>query len=312
MNEVDCSVIVMTYNSSDTIIETLNSILDLKYDLKKLEIIISDDCSSDSTNQYVDEWLENNRNLFYASSHLISIRNFGICNNLNKGVNVSRGKWLKLIAGDDKLMPTFLVDNFKYCDENPDAKIVFSSVVAFDSNTGKELYNLPDSIGRKYFSYDSNKQFEMLLFECFPPAPSVLISKDLIKGFGLFDEDFLSEDHQTWLKLTKAGVRLHFINVNTVYYRKNDSSITSSKINVVSTFNRAIKDELYEKIISKYSKSWFVGLNFYYEKIIDVIIIFFGNKGLHCRLLKFLKKFAPYYIIRKVKKEYEEKFSNIR
>lgn len=50
------SVIVITYNSSKYVLETLNSVAAQTYD--NIELIISDDCSVDNTVEICRNWLK--------------------------------------------------------------------------------------------------------------------------------------------------------------------------------------------------------------------------------------------------------------
>ena len=55
------SVIVVTYNSSKYIIETLDSIKNQTY--SNLEIIITDDSSNDMTMSRINNWLDRNKEI---------------------------------------------------------------------------------------------------------------------------------------------------------------------------------------------------------------------------------------------------------
>lgn len=55
------SVIVMSYCSADTIVETLDSIKNQTY--PRIELIITDDCSPDRTIQVVQDWIAVNKGL---------------------------------------------------------------------------------------------------------------------------------------------------------------------------------------------------------------------------------------------------------
>ena len=57
------TVVVITYNSSKYVIETLDSIYNQTY--TNLELIISDDCSKDDTIKICEDWLKKNGNRFY-------------------------------------------------------------------------------------------------------------------------------------------------------------------------------------------------------------------------------------------------------
>ena len=52
------SVIALSYQSAETIIETLNSIYEQTY--SRIELIICEDCSNDGTNEICKNWLDMN------------------------------------------------------------------------------------------------------------------------------------------------------------------------------------------------------------------------------------------------------------
>lgn len=56
------TIAVVTYNSSQTILETLESVKEQTY--KNIELIISDDCSSDNTTDICQKWLQKNAIFF--------------------------------------------------------------------------------------------------------------------------------------------------------------------------------------------------------------------------------------------------------
>jgi glycosyltransferase involved in cell wall biosynthesis len=56
------SIVVITYNSSKYILETLESIKQQTY--KNLELIITDDCSKDNTVVLCQDWLDVNKHGF--------------------------------------------------------------------------------------------------------------------------------------------------------------------------------------------------------------------------------------------------------
>lgn len=56
------SVSVITYNSAKTVIETLDSIKAQTY--QNIELIVSDDCSTDNTVEICRDWLTKNEKRF--------------------------------------------------------------------------------------------------------------------------------------------------------------------------------------------------------------------------------------------------------
>lgn len=98
------SIIVITYNSELYVKETLESILKQTY--QNLEIILSDDCSTDSTPDILKTFEEKYKNKFKGGVYYTQTeKNSGIVGNYNHALKFAKGEWIKYIAGDDRLKP---------------------------------------------------------------------------------------------------------------------------------------------------------------------------------------------------------------
>lgn len=230
------TVAVISYNSSKTILETLESILDQSYGSKNIELIISDDGSSDDTVKIIENWLSKNYVYFYSTKLIQNEINKGVSKNINNAWKSATCNWIKTIAADDVLDNKCLQLNFDYVNKNPQCKIVFSKMEMIGSRSGI----LPTPFELLLFNKDSYQQYIWLKNFSFNIAPTSFISNKLLKEVGYADEKYkMIEDLPLWLKITKKGYKLHFFDSITVYYRVNES-ITISKNNFIN--RQFIKD----------------------------------------------------------------------
>ena len=123
------SIPVITYNSSKTILDTLDSIKMQTYD--NIELIISDDASSDNTVSICKEWISKNQSRFVRVELIEGRLNVGISANANRAADVCKGIWIKGIAGDDILFPDSIGKYIKYVQNHPSAVYVFAKIKAF-------------------------------------------------------------------------------------------------------------------------------------------------------------------------------------
>ena len=227
-NEILVSVIVATYNSSATVNETLNSIKEQTY--RNIELIITDDGSSDSTIDICREWLNLNGR-FFTNYKLITVEsNTGLPANCNRGLCAAKGEWIKYIAGDDTLKRECIEINIKYISENIEVEILqtnadlymdvfeesnFRSTLPVDF---KRFFDLKD--GKTQYAFLKNIGYALC-------TPAVFLKKIIIENVGGFDERFrLMEDLPLWLNLTKSGKRFYYYPVSTVNYRSHDKSVS--------------------------------------------------------------------------------------
>lgn len=229
------SVVVITYNSSKYVLETLESAKNQTY--QNIELIVSDDCSTDDTVAVCRDWIEKNKGRFVRTKLIESEINTGIPANCNRGYKEAKGEWVKGIAGDDILV----VDGIEsfICQYNGEDYIVAGNYQSFKTSPAGErlLYKEVELLGRMVKIYNSpvKHQYETMLRECFVNAPSVIIKRNLFNLIGYFDESYrMMEDRPFWLKCLSNGYKIGYIPVLMTYYRKAQGSITS---NVTTFFN---------------------------------------------------------------------------
>ena len=83
------SVFVVSYNAADYICETLESIKAQTY--QNIELIVSDDHSSDQTVELANEWIESNKERFVRTELITVDHNTGVSANYNRAIRACRG-----------------------------------------------------------------------------------------------------------------------------------------------------------------------------------------------------------------------------
>lgn len=217
------SIIVITYNSSNYVLETLESAKNQTYN--NIELIITDDASIDNTVEICSGWLNNNKERFVKTELITTSENTGIPSNCNRGVKASNGEWVKLIAGDDVLLNTCIQDNVIEVSSNKHIKVLFSKILMYRENILKSSYvrELPHPSEIKLFkkNISANDQYNMLLYgDLIGVTASSFIKHNVFESVNYYDEKYKKmEDYPFWLKLTKNGYKLHYMNKATVNYR---------------------------------------------------------------------------------------------
>ncbi len=302
MNSI-VSIVVVTYNSSKTILDTLNSIKHQTYKLSNVELIITDDASTDKTILIVNEWLELNSREFYKVILLDNNKNEGVASNINKAWRLCSGKWVKSIAGDDLLFPNCIELNVNFVKNNSNAKIVFSNVKLFTYEITNQLKDL--SHDNVFFELSSCQQRDALLYENKLIAPSAFISRQLLIDVGYADEKYcMIEDYPLWLKISKSGERFFLLNEFTVYYRYDESlSNQISKIGNVKYLESMYdfkKDMIWPLWPKRYLFRYIDEVFNYHEKFL--LIKIFRNKATKAykiihRLLFLIRPYQLYSLL---------------
>jgi glycosyltransferase involved in cell wall biosynthesis len=141
--EPKVSVCIPTYNQSVYLREAIESVL--AQDFEDYELIVVDDCSIDNTPSVVAEY-HDRRLRFHRNK-----KNIGRTGNYNRCLELSRGKYFKLLGHDDRLLPKVLTKAVQVLDQYPEVGLVAwrsEEIDSFGKKTGRLCGSPPSHISK--------------------------------------------------------------------------------------------------------------------------------------------------------------------
>ena len=127
------SVIVPVYNVERYLDKCIESICRQTYEA--LEIILSDDGSSDASGAICDAWAEKDSRI-----RVIHKENGGLSDARNAGIDIARGSWLMFVDSDDTITPD-TVERLYFAAMENDCEIAVCNILRiFDDGTTEPFY----------------------------------------------------------------------------------------------------------------------------------------------------------------------------
>lgn len=302
------SIIVITYNSAKYVLETLESAKAQTY--RNIELIVSDDSSTDNTVNICRNWLGKNNNHFIRTELITSEKNTGIAANCNRGLKASKGDWIKFIAGDDAIFYNTIEYYVNFIKTHKFCRVIHSNVKKyldeFNENNLIEITNC-SKLKINYPKTTPEEQFQILLRTGPIWASTTMIKKDVFDEVGFYDEQSAFwEDTPMWLKITKNGIKIHFLDFIGAKYRCHNASVQRSERNLqlFSSFKLS-KDIYYKKnylkelpFLEKLLRGFLITRDIYISKITK------NRKSKLVILFIIVSGFSPGKILSKINEKY--------
>ena len=209
------SVALATYNGERYLKEQLDSIYNQTY--KNIEVIVSDDKSTDSTTNILEHYKQKFR-LVYS----VNEKNIGLLKNFENAVSKCTGNHILLSDQDDIWMPNkidTLVKNIG------DFSLIYSDGYIINDKKKLNLNKISQQKWIKPFGIDSTDQdlFKYLIFNSFILGCSIMFKRELLKTALPFYESY--RNHDWWISLcadNQQGVQ--YINKALFYYRIHETN----------------------------------------------------------------------------------------
>jgi glycosyltransferase involved in cell wall biosynthesis len=134
----------MAYNHSNFIGAAIDSILEQDY--RYIEIVISDDDSTDNTLEVIQGYLDKYPDKIKL---LTTTENLGATENWFKCICACNGKYIIGLGGDDEFYPNMLSKQIAIMENDPDIAICYADASVFHVPTQIELYHLSDKAPTK-------------------------------------------------------------------------------------------------------------------------------------------------------------------
>ena len=246
--EVDVSIIIPVFNQSEYTHACLSS-LQAAQEQPRFEVIVVDDCSTDST----PEVMAQIRGVVYLRND----SNSGFIASCNTGAKTARGKYLVFLNNDTLVKPgwlTALLDTFK---EERRAGIVGSKLLYPDGRlqeAGGIIWQ--DASGWNYGKFDDpgKPEYNYLRDVDYCSAAALMVPKALFESAGGFDSRYAPgyyEDTDLAFKVRQVGYRVLYQPLSEVIHHEGatggtDISTGAKKHQEInrSTFAEVWSDEL--------------------------------------------------------------------
>lgn len=188
MKDILVSIITPCFNSKKTIARTIESVINQTY--KNIEYIIIDGGSKDSTLAIIDEC----KDKYKYGIKVISEKDKGIYDAINKGISYSNGELIGIINSDDwyeldaveNIVTNYMGHN--YC-------VLYGMVKVWEQELIKNIYlNSHDFI-----------QYSMIAH------PTCFVSKKIYEKFGVYDLKYKSSADYEFILRISYEKKINFI-----------------------------------------------------------------------------------------------------
>jgi glycosyltransferase involved in cell wall biosynthesis len=209
----DVSVIIPYYNREKYIDEAVQSVL--AQTLQPREIIIVNDCSSESSRRYLDR--------YQNCCKIVDLPvNVGLAGSRNAGIDAAAGEFMAFLDDDDVWLPHKLEVQRKYMDDHPECAIVHSAARLFFQD-GREEYFKQFPLGEMWLA-------QALMNGYWAIIPSVLARSEVVRAVGGFDVNFREcEDRDFIIRCCAEGYRVEGIEEPLIRVRRQDQEGLTKK-----------------------------------------------------------------------------------
>lgn len=254
------SVVLPVYNSALYIDEAVDSILNQT--IQDFEIIIIDDCSTDTTLKII---------LSKADNRIRIIRkeqNKGLIDSLNIGFKNATGKYIARMDGDDISLPNRFEKQLEILENNSEVKACGCWLQRF--GTSHEIIKHKEC---------HEEIVARLLLSCSMTLGSVMLDRITFEAISFDENKKHVEDYDFWARVAWSA---KFYNIQEVlyYYRAHDSQVTKLYNDVQREGDIGIKLFLFKKL--NYSTKVFP------DELIEKILLL--NKSIDITELKLFLK----------------------
>lgn len=203
------SIVLPVYNGEHYLRESLDSIVQQSF--TDWELIIVNDCSTDSTSEIVKEYLEKDTRIKVINN----IKNEKLPKSLNIGFKNAKGKYLTWTSDDNRYRENALQKMYDILSRDSSVGLVYACMMNIDKY-GNEL-------GTKKMVEEEELLFGNIIGACF------MYKREVMESIGEYNTElFGAEDYDYWLRIAE---KYQVVSIDDVLYdyRRHEESLSSTK-----------------------------------------------------------------------------------
>lgn len=211
------SIALATYNGERFIRQQMESIL--AQSISDFELVISDDCSTDSTTDILTEYAKSDSRIKFSKNN----RNLGFKRNFEKIISLCQGKFIAFCDQDDIWKPDHLQILFQEIDTND---CVCGNALLIDSKGNSLRKSMRDVIPIRILPQNTDDFFSHEVYGNIAQGAASMIRQSLVKEIIPFPDSVIY--HDWWIALNACNNNgCKYVDQILLKYRQHESSITN-------------------------------------------------------------------------------------
>ncbi len=257
------TIVALSYNHGDYVLETLESIKNQTY--HTIQLIIIDNGSKDDSVNKINQWIKGSglENVLFFPEE----KNLGVCPALNKALNLSKGRYYQFVSCDDILLHDKIEKQVEIFEELPETVAFIYGNFQY-INEKSEILEKKNHFAQQGWNYQSDLPMGRVKLVAvnnyFISAPTVLYRTDRVKEVGGYDENIPFEDYQMNLRLLANFSCYGLIDVLCLY-----------RVLSNSFYNSTSDDKIENNYL--HTMKYIYGENYYQNWVILLRYILFNN-----------------------------------
>lgn len=221
MNNPKISIVTICYNSSKTIADTLESVKNQTY--SNIEHVIIDGLSSDNTMEIVEKYKR-------PGLVVLSEKDFGLYDALNKGFDLASGDIIGILHSDDYLANNQVIEELvKLFNEHPSCDAISASVNIYKPEQPNKPYRVYRATKFKPWQFRIGMQ---------PPHPGFYIKKSAFDIVGFFNSSYKISGDFDWLYRVIIEEKMDVFYTDFTVVSMRDGGVSSSGFSSKKLMNR--------------------------------------------------------------------------
>lgn len=219
--QAQVSLIITTYNKKEYLKEAIDSVL--KQDYLNLEIIITDDGSTDGTEEMMRSYSGQEKIKYYRHDLNVGIKK----NAYNALYNLASGQYAIFLDHDDYLIDdSYIAKAVEFLEKNPNVSFVFGNCNIYNMDTTEMIVSRksmpPISNGTDYFLHYENAGYCHIT-----SGLGCIFNRSRAMSMECLTEETYAMDLFLWLKLMLTG-DVGFIDRCAGVYRMHKNSLSNN------------------------------------------------------------------------------------
>ena len=192
------SIICTCYNQERYVEEALQSVVNQSYG--NIELIVIDDCSNDNSLHHIKNFLKERPDIVLIENK----ERIGLCKGFNTGLNISSGKYVIDLSGDDVLLPSRVamqVDFFEKLED--DFGVIYSNAEVVDTHGRHLSYSYGDRNGVVKDMPPEGMIYKKLIENTVVATQTMMMRRHVMDELGGYDEELAYEDFDFWVRSSR-------------------------------------------------------------------------------------------------------------